>query len=48
MVEWENDDKDAHPSSPAEKEILIFQVQRIGKGIRPLYCAQFMSIWEIE
>ena len=24
MVEWENDDKDAHPSSPAEKEILIF------------------------
>lgn len=25
MVEWENDDKDAHPSSPAEKEILIFK-----------------------
>jgi len=26
MVEWENEHKDAHPASPAEKEILIFQI----------------------
>ena len=25
MVEWENEDKDDHPASPAEKQILIFQ-----------------------
>ena len=24
MAEWENEDKDAHPAGPAEKEILIF------------------------
>jgi len=25
MVEWENEDKDVHPASPAEKQILIFR-----------------------
>ncbi len=24
MIGWENEDKDAHPASPAEKQLLIF------------------------
>jgi hypothetical protein len=30
MVEGENEDKDAHPTSPAENEFLIFQRTLLG------------------
>jgi len=29
MAEGENEDKDAHPAGPAEKEILIFYAENI-------------------
>jgi len=46
MVGWENEGKDAHPPSPAEKQLLIFLAQNV-KRASNLYLIYMGSEWQI-